>query len=120
MAVEYITSRNMVDLIYETLRLMNKPLAHHCMRVSFIMSKMLETKGGYEKYEIADFMVLAMLHDVGAYKTDDVRKQLTFDAKTPLPHSVYGYLFVKYLSPLDEQSKMILYHHMDYSKTKEL
>lgn len=120
MAVEYITSRNMVDLIYETLRLMNKPLAHHCMRVSFIMSKMLETKGGYEKYEIADFMVLAMLHDVGAYKTDDVRKQLTFDAKTPLPHSVYGYLFVKYLSPLDEQSKMILYHHMDYSKTKEI
>ena len=27
MAVEYITSRNMVDLIYETLRLMNKSMA---------------------------------------------------------------------------------------------
>lgn len=120
MAVEYITSRNMVDLIYETLRLMNKPMAHHCMRVSYIMSKMLETRGSYEKYEIADYMVLAMLHDVGAYKTDDVRKQLTFEAKNPLPHAVYGYMFVKYLSPLDEQSKMILYHHMDYSKTKDM
>ena len=40
MAVEYITSRNMVNLIYETLRLMNKSMAHHCMRVSYIMSKM--------------------------------------------------------------------------------
>ena len=120
MAVEYITSRNMVNLIYETLRLMNKSMAHHCMRVSYIMSKMLEERGTYEKYEIADLMVLAMLHDVGAYKTDDVRKQLTFEAKNPLPHAVYGYLFLKYLSPLDEQSKMILYHHTDYTKTKDM
>ena len=107
MAVEYITSRNMADLIYETIRLMNKPVSHHCMRVSYIMSKMLETKGTYEKYEIADFMVLALLHDIGAFKTDDVRKQLTYEAKKPLPHTVYGYLFLKYLSPLDEQSKIV-------------
>lgn len=120
MSVEYITSKDMCNLIYETLRLMDKPLAHHGMRVSYIMSKLLECRGNYEKYEIADMMVLAMLHDIGAYKTDDVRKQLTFDAKNTVPHSVYGYLFLKYLSPLDELSKMILYHHMDYTKTKEL
>ncbi len=120
MSVEYITSKDMCNLIYETLRLMDKPLAHHGMRVSYIMSKLLERRGNYEKYEIADMMVLGMLHDIGAYKTDDVRKQLTFDAKNTVPHSVYGYLFLKYLSPLDELSKMILYHHMDYTKTKDL
>ena len=120
MAVEYITSRNMVDLIYETLRLMNKSMAHHSMRVSYIMSKILEIQGTYEKYEIADFMVLALLHDIGAFETDDVRKQLTFEAKNPMPHSVYGYLFLKYLSPLEEQSKIILYHHTDYNKTKDM
>lgn len=120
MAVEYITSRNLVDLIYETVRLMNKSMAHHGMRVSYIMSKMLETEGTYEKYEIADFMVLALLHDIGAIKTDDVRKPLTYEAKNPMQHSVYGYLFLRYLSPLEEQSKMILYHHMDYSKTKDM
>jgi len=120
MAVEYITSRNMADLIYETVRLMNKTMAHHSMRVSYIMSKMLETQGAYEKYEIADYMVLALLHDIGANKTDDVRKPLTFEAKNSMPHSVYGYLFLRYLSPLEEQSRMILYHHMDYSKTKDI
>lgn len=113
MAVEYVTSKNMCNLIYEMLRLMDKSMAHHGRRVSYIMSKMLECRGAYEKYEIADFMVLAMLHDIGAYKTDDVRKQLSYEAKNPIPHSIYGYLFIKYLSPLDEQSKMILYHHMD-------
>jgi Response regulator containing a CheY-like receiver domain and an HD-GYP domain len=84
------------------------------------MAKLLEGRGSYEKYEIADFMILSMLHDIGAYKTDDVRKQLTYEAKRTLPHSIYGYLFLKYLSPFQERSKMILYHHMDYTKTKDL
>lgn len=81
MAVEYITSRNMISLIYETMRVMNVGAAHHGVRVGYIMAKLLETRGTYEKYEIADFMILAMLHDIGAFKTDDVRKQLTYEAK---------------------------------------
>ena len=82
--------------------------------------EMLECKGGYEKFEIADFMLLGVLHDIGAYKTDDVRKQLTYEAKNPVPHSIYGYLFLKYLSPLEEQSKMILYHHVDTDKLQDV
>jgi len=120
MAIEYITSKNMMNLIYETMRAMNKSAAHHGMRVSYIMAKLLMKRNQNEKYEIADFMILAMLHDIGAFKTDDVRKQLTYEAKKTLPHSVYGYLFLKYLSPFAEQSKMILYHHMDYTATKDL
>lgn len=113
MAVEYITSKNLFLLICDTLKLMDESLVKHGMRVAYIMSKMLECKGKYEKYEIADFTILAVLHDIGAYKTDDVRKQLTYEAKNPYPHSIYGYMFLKYLSPLEEQSKMLLYHHVD-------
>lgn len=116
MAVEYITSKNLFYLICDTLSMMNAPLVDHGRRVSYIMAKMLECKGGYEKFEIADFMLLAVMHDIGAYKTDDVRKQLTFEAKNTMPHSIYGYLFLKYLSPLTEQSKMILYHHVDTNR----
>lgn len=113
MTVEYITSKNLFLLICDTLKLMDESLVKHGTRVSYIMSRMLECKGGYEKYEIADFMLLGVLHDIGAYKTDDVRKTLKYEAKNVLPHSIYGYLFLKYLSPLTEQSKMILYHHVD-------
>ena len=120
MAIEYITSKNLFFLIDDTLKLLDKSLAKHGERVSYIMSKMLECKGGYEKYEIADFMLLTLLHDIGAYKTEDVRKQLTFEAKNPLPHSIYGYLFLKYLSPLEEQSKMILYHHIDTTQMEHI
>lgn len=120
MTIEYITSKNLFLLICNTLNLMNPSLVKHGKRVSYIMSKMLECKGGYEKFEIADFMLLGVLHDIGAYKTDDVRKPLTYEAKNPLPHSIYGYLFLKYLSPLTEQSKMILYHHIDTAKIKNI
>lgn len=120
MAVEYITSKNLFYLICETLKLMDVSLVEHGMRVSYIMSKMLECKGGYEKFEIADFMILGVLHDIGAYKTNNVRKQLTYEAKKPMPHSIYGYLFLKYLSPLVEQSKMILYHHVDTDQMQDV
>ena len=120
MAIEYITSKNLFYLICDTLKLMDESLIKHGTRVSYIMSKMLECKGGYEKFEIADFMLLGVLHDIGAYKTDDVRKQLTYEAKNPMPHSIYGYLFLKYLSPLEEQSKMILYHHVDTDKLQDV
>ena len=120
MAIEYITSKNLFYLICDTLKLMDESLIKHGTRVSYIMSKMLECKGGYEKFEIADFMLLGVLHDIGAYKTDDVRKQLTYEAKNPVPHSIYGYLFLKYLSPLEEQSKMILYHHVDTDKLQDV
>lgn len=120
MAIEYITSKNLFYLICDTLKLMDESLIKHGTRVSYIMSKMLECKGGYEKFEIADFMLLGVLHDIGAYKTDDVRKQLTYEAKNPVPHSIYGYLFLKYLSPLEEQAKMILYHHVDTDKLQDV
>lgn len=120
MAIEYITSKNLFLLICDTLKLFDKSLVKHGVRVSYIMSKMLECKGGYERYEIADYMLLAVLHDIGAYKTDDVRMQLSFEAKNPLPHSIYGYLFLKYLSPLEEQSKMILYHHVDTAQMENI
>lgn len=120
MAIEYITSKNLFYLICDTLKLMDESLIKHGTRVSYIMSKMLECKGGYEKFEIADFMLLGVLHDIGAYKTDNVRKQLTYEAKNPMPHSIYGYLFLKYLSPLEEQSKMILYHHVDTDKLHDV
>ena len=120
MAIEYITSKNLFYLICDTLKLMDESLIKHGTRVSYIMSKMLECKGGYEKFEIADFMLLGVLHDIGAYKTDDVRKQLTYEAKNPVPHSIYGYLFLKYLPPLEEQSKMILYHHVDTDKLQDV
>jgi len=59
-----------------------------------------------------------MLHDIGAYKIEELNDMLMFETRNVWRHSVYGYLFLKYLSPLSEYADMVLYHHLDFSKLK--
>lgn len=37
-----------------------------------------------------------------------------------MAHAIYGYLFFKYLSPLPELAKVIMYHHMDYEQLQKV
>lgn len=114
--MEYISSKNIFLLLRDTLELIDNRAMKHGSRVAYFMSKMLELKGGYEKYEIADIAILATFHDIGAYKTNDFSDLMRFEYKEYMPHSIYGYLFMKYLSPLQELSKVLLYHHIDYKQ----
>lgn len=118
--VEYIRSKNLALLIREAFKLIDRRLMDHGSRTAYIFCTMLECAEKYEKYELADLSILATLHDIGAYKTDNLNDMLRFEAKDYLPHSIYGYLFMKYLSPLEEQSKIILYHSSDYSKIENV
>lgn len=120
MAMDLISSKNIFLLMRDTLKLMDKRLMTHGSRTGYILYKMLSCEGGYEKYELADYVMLATLHDIGAYKTDDVNDMLRFEVKKCMPHSIYGYLFMKYLSPMANMSKVILYHHTDYAQMKDV
>lgn len=115
---EYIKSKDLTLLIRDAFKLIDKRLMDHGTKTAYIFCKMLECMDKYEKFEIADFSILATLHDIGAYKTDNLNDMLRFEAKDYLPHSIYGYLFLKCLSPFEDISKIILYHNSDYSKIK--
>jgi HD-GYP domain-containing protein (c-di-GMP phosphodiesterase class II) len=99
---------------------MDKQIMKHGSRTGYIFYKMLQQRGGYEKFEMAELVMLATLHDIGAYKTDNVSDMIHFETKDFMPHSVYGFLFLKYLSPMEEKSKMLLYHHIDYNQMKDI
>lgn len=114
--MEYISSKNIFLLLKDTLGMIDKRAMEHGSRVAYFISRMLEIKGGYEKYEIADIAILTAFHDIGAYKTNDFSDLMRFEYKDYMPHSIYGYLFMKYLSPLKELSKVLLYHHIDYKQ----
>ncbi len=114
--MDYISSKNIFFLIRDTLRLVDARVMEHGSRVAYIVYKMVQCKGGLEDFEMADLAMLTTLHDIGVYKTDDPGDMLRYEAKENMPHSIYGYLFLKYLSPLEKESKILLYHHTDYSK----
>lgn len=117
--MDFISSKNIFLLTRDTLKLIDKWLMKHGSRTGYILYKMLQQRGGYEKFEMAELVMLATLHDIGAYKTDDPSDIGYFEAKNFMPHSIYGYLFLKYLSPMEETSKILLYHHLDYTLIKQ-
>ncbi len=110
--VEYISSKNIFLLLRDTLKLLDRRPMDHGSRVGYLFCKMLECRGGYEQYELADFLMLATLHDIGAYKTDKMGDRLQYEFKEPMKHSVYGFLFLKYITPLSSMSRMLLYHRV--------
>ena len=114
--MEYIHSKDIFLLMRDTLKLVDRKAMDHGSRVAYYLYKMLECKGGYEKFELADFVFLASLHDIGAYKTEDLNQLIQYECKEPMAHATYGYLVFKHLSPLSELAPVILYHHTDYSQ----
>ena len=119
--MEIVRSRDICVLCREILRLINKKITDHSSRVGYILYCMLRCEEKYEDFELAEFALLGMLHDIGAFKVDADSDVLTFDMSNVMPHSIYGSLFMKYLSPLgDERSKILMYHHIDYSQLEDV
>ncbi len=118
--MEYIHSKDIFLLMRDTLKLVDRKAMDHGSRVAYYLYKMLELKGGYELFELADFVLLASLHDIGSYRTENPNDIIEYECKKTMPHSTYGYLIFKHLSPLSELAAVILYHHTDYAQLEEL
>ncbi len=114
--MNYISSSDIFRLIRDALSYIHPAPMNHGSRVGYIMSKMLETQGKLEGFEIADLVMMTVLHDIGVYATDDVNDRLRYEGRDYIPHSAYGYLFLRSYSPLGEQAKPVLYHHMDFDQ----
>lgn len=118
--MELISGKNLCKLIYNTLETFDgRPVAHG-QRTSYILYRMLKDTRKYEKYQLADLDFIATLHDIGAYATENLNDTLNYETRESLRHSVYGFLFMKYLSPFEEYSKILLYHHSEYNQTQNI
>ncbi|MCR5776209.1 MAG: HD domain-containing protein [Lachnospiraceae bacterium] len=115
---DVISSKNLCFLIIGILRLIDRRIVDHGCRVAYMMQCLLELTGKYKRYQIAEYAFIAALHDIGAYKVERGVDMLKFEMQTPMPHSIYGYLFLKNLSPFGERSKILMYSHVDYQKLK--
>lgn len=116
--MEYIKSKDIYLLMRDILKLINPTLMEHGSRVAYIVYKMLQEENRYEEFELADIVMVATMHDIGAYKTEKTRMNdmLQYETRDSMAHSIYGYLFFKYLSPVPDLSKVMMYHCRDYEK----
>lgn len=115
-----IHSKDIYFIMRDVLKTLDPRIINHGSRTAYILYKMLQcTNGKYEMFEIADFCMLATFHDVGAYKTDPNGDMLRYESKECMPHSIYGYLFILYLTPMKDKAMILLHHHTDFEKLKK-
>lgn len=95
-------------------------LAEHGERVAYILYKMLRFSNRYRENDNKIFATLAILHDLGAFKTEQIETLLRFETTEVFSHSVYGYLYLRYLSPFEKYADVVLYHHLPYQSVNAL
>ncbi len=118
--MQHIHSKDIFMLIRDVLKLYDRRLMDHGSKVAYYVYKMLQYKGGYEEYELADIVFLVTLHDIGAYKTENIDDMVRFETKDFKAHAIFGFLFMRGLSPVGEMAKIILHHHTDYSQLAKM
>lgn len=112
-----ISSKGLFDLVRRTMQIMDDKVRIHGEIVSYILYQMLKTEGIYTDEELAEYTLIGLLHDIGSIKTGyDHNNFADGESKNVWAHSIYGYLFLRYLSPIGDMADIVLYHHLPYNK----
>ncbi len=105
------SGNKIVLLCSEALRFFDERLISHGERVAYIASKIIEELDDSTNINPSTLFLMNIFHDIGAYKTEDINNILQFETADADEHSVYGYLFLKYLTPITDNCEAVLYHH---------
>lgn len=115
MRTELVSTLDIYQVISRAMGAMNARLLAHGDIVGYIFYNMLKVEGKYSDTELAEWALIGMLHDVGAIKTNGNRISIAaLESTNVWAHSIYGYLFLRYLSPVGDKADVVLYHHLPY------
>lgn len=109
-----------VRLCSRILRMCDPRLVDHGNRTAWIALRIREQLPPERRPDEKRLLLLCLLHDVGAYKTEEIDRMTEFESRSVQAHSVYGYLFLKYFTPLGADSEAILYHHLPHRRFAKL
>ncbi len=102
---------SIIKVIENTLNYVDPRLIHHGRRVAYLTYQVLRRQGRHSDELLEKLLLLALLHDIGAYKTEEIDNMVRFETASVWEHSVYSHLFIKHFSPLTEMAPVLLFHH---------
>ncbi|MEG1874311.1 MAG: HD domain-containing protein [Angelakisella sp.] len=110
------------EMLRRALNTLDHRLVDHGERVGYLVLRLLEEQGGQTAAELREGLYLALFHDIGAYKTEELSAMLnpeqlfSFEITNALSHSIYSSLFLRNFSALRDQGDAVLFHHFTYPK----
>ncbi len=112
----FIDNQAIIGILRRACNHVDQRLMDHGVRVSYIVFRLLRDQPSLAPTQLRDLCFTAALHDIGAYKTDEIDRMIQFETENVWNHSIYGYLFVKYFSPLPERAPAVLFHHTSWQQ----
>lgn len=110
-----ISSADIIKITQQTLDYVDRRLTDHARRVAYIVYSVMKFAGGYSEKDLQNYFIMALLHDIGAYKTEEIDDIISFDYKQVWQHSVYGQLFLSTFLQFEKCEQSIFYHHLAFS-----
>lgn len=118
--IEKIENKGILGIMRRACNYVDPRLMNHGFRTAYVVSKIVKRMGNYGEKQMRDICILTMMHDIGAYKTEEISRMLQFETENVWEHSNYGYLFIKYFTPLTHLAPAVLFHHMPYVQLKTM
>lgn len=115
--MKLVHSKDIYYIMRDTLKSSDPRVMNHGERVAYLLYCMLRDSGKYEMYELAEFAMIATMHDIGVYRTNYMEDPINYELREPRGHSIYGYLYLLNLTPFKDRAKLLLYHHTDFNKS---
>lgn len=112
----FIDNATVIGILRRSCNFVDQRLMDHGVRVAYLVARLLRGAPGVGPAKLRDLCFLAALHDIGAYKTEEIDRMIQFETQDIWEHSVYGYLFVKYFSPLAALAPAVLFHHASWQE----
>lgn len=107
-----------LDVFIRSLNRIDNRLVDHGARVAYIVWHLMRADGRYNELSMSEIVLITLMHDIGAYKTEEIDKMLEFESTNIWEHSVYGYLFIQKLTPFHQFASAILFHHTNYENLR--
>jgi putative nucleotidyltransferase with HDIG domain len=104
-----------VAAISGTVDLVSPPINNHHKRVAYIAYN-IALEMNLPNDEIQDIVLAALLHDIGAFSTEERKKIISFDTDMN-KHAEIGYKLLKNFEPLSQIAVLIKYHHTVFEKS---
>lgn len=74
-----LSTNQVMAALLKALDYIDARLVDHGRRVAYIVYKMMQTSGSYQERDMQGICITAVLHDIGAYKTEEINNMMRFE-----------------------------------------
>lgn len=112
--------REILHITVNALRSVDERLLGHGERVAFIAYEIAQQGGLGDELDLQTLVVTSIFHDIGAFKTAEIARMIEFEDDDDMSHAIYGYLFLRDMTPLGNAAEAVLYHHVSHAAMKQV